>query len=139
MGLKRAIIELFNKSFSRWEYVNDELSNAIIEEFIKRLDIRQDQLFAWETSTGYKQVLEYTDNWEYVIGSKLAEYPPAIYVIITGEEYSDKWFVIAGPTEELVMLLKELEYFEYAVIGDQSLEKVLFDTHTNKIIELVVA
>lgn len=136
MELKFEISNIIASKFENWQILNESLSTALIGNFKQKLALKEHQLFPWDTTVGDKIIEEYSNDWEQKLRPQLLKFPEYVYVIVTAEEYEEKWFVLYGLSHELIPLLRELQYFEYAVVANPLVERILFDTHTSKIILL---
>ena len=137
MNLKNEVEKVLTEN-QDWKILETDKSEYLLNEIIRKLEIRKTDVFPWETSIGRKTVQSYDDRWKHIMAEKFMSFGDEVTIVVTAEEVPDKWFFMQGNSMTGVGILEELPFFEYGLFSQTSMSKFLFDTHSNQLVEIEI-
>lgn len=110
------------------EEASTKVTNALQARFVRE----PEQTWWWSSLADDPVMIDYGDGDGLAAVSRILPSEENAYLIITDDE-RPPWPVIHGRIKHLLLLLKEVRFCEYCIMGE-AYTWVIFDTHHNRLV-----
>ena len=111
-----------------------EEAKELVTTIAGKYGLDPEGFLSWEKMEGIAYPYNDPSEWGLLLSSMLGFFTGDVYLVVTNETYFP-WPVIVLPAEDIQPLLLELPHFEFFIFDD-TMERVVVDTHYNELIVL---